>query len=53
MVELLTPISLKEIVKICPLNLFYFSIHRIKVGNKWGKFLIIIADALDIKLWYL
>lgn len=46
-------ISLKKIMSICPLNLFLFSIYRIKIGQKWGKFMVIFADALDYKLWWL
>ena len=45
-------ISLKKIINICPLNLFHFSIHKIKIGNKWGKFMVIFADALDYKVWW-
>jgi hypothetical protein len=46
-------ISLKKIISISPLSLFYFSIHRIKVGNKWGKFLIIVADNVGYKGWWI
>lgn len=46
-------ISLKKIVEVCPLGLLYFSIHRVKIGEKWGRLMIILADSLDYKLWWL
>jgi len=45
--------SLKKIVEICPFGLFHFSIHRMRIGKKWGRFLIVFADALDEKIWWL
>jgi len=45
-------ISLKEIINICPLGLFHFSIHRVKIGSRFSKFMIILADALDYKAWW-
>ena len=52
MSKLTASVSLEEIVTICPLDLFYFSIHRVKIGTNWGSFLIIIADVLDYKFWW-
>ena len=46
-------LSLKKIINICPLGLFHFSIHRVKIDNKWGRFMVILADALDYKVWWI
>ncbi len=46
-------ISLKKIISICPLGLFHFSIHKTKIGNRHGRFMVIFADALDYKLWWI
>lgn len=46
-------LSLKKIMNICPLNLFLFSIYRVKIGRKWGRFLIIFADHLTQKFWWI
>lgn len=34
-------IRMKKIIEISLPNVFLFLIHRIKIGKKWGKFLII------------
>lgn len=53
MAKLTIEISFKKIIEICPLGLLYFSIHRVKIGKKWGRYLIIIADNLDMKMCWL
>ena len=45
--------SLETVWEICPLGLFYFGIHRMKIGKKKGRFMIVFADALDSKVWWL
>ena len=36
-------LGLKKIIEINLSNIFLLLIHRVKIGNKWGKFLIICA----------
>jgi hypothetical protein len=51
--KIYTTISLKNIITIRPLNLFLFSVRRIKVGERWGRFMIIYADGLIQKFWWI
>lgn len=45
-------LELKKIVSVCPMNLFHFSIHRLMIGKKRGRFMIVFADALSEKIWW-
>lgn len=53
MVNLTIKLLLKKIVEVCPMNLFYFSVHRVKIGKRWGRFMVVFADHMDIKVWWL
>ena len=46
-------LSMKKLLSICPLNLFLFSIYAVKIGRKWNRILIIFADHLIQKGWWI
>ena len=41
--DMTVELGLKKIIEIILPNIFLLLIHRVKMGDKWGKFLIIFA----------